>query len=349
MRNPIFVLADTIKVRLEFLMKIRHLPSLIIAFFVSACGGGGGSAPPATVPPPPPPPAANELVIDAANAKPAVRVAYGATVESMGTGETVGGAGISMSPGDDFSKPFVGPAMPGALTRVMQKDLNKPLIGLCLGGAGTETVTGNIAVLGTLTAGDTINIAYMDCDTGFGEVLNGRIETTVAVFSGDLISGLFLLDTQVLLIDFEIATAADTITSNGDFSASIDTTGTPLVLLSISGDMLTVVSMAGTDTLTDFSTSQTVDATPPVPYTLSSSGTVNSTQLSGVISYTTPVTFQGVGDAYPFAGELLVTGDGNATIRLIALDATNVRIETDSNGDGVVDSTENTTWDDVAL
>ena len=55
-----------------------------------------------------------------------------------------------------------------------------------------------------------------------------------------------------------------------------------------------------------------------------------------------------MGADYPFAGEMLITGANNATIRLIALDSVNVRIETDTNGDGVVDATEDTTWDDIA-
>ena len=34
--------------------------------------------------------------------------------------------------------------------------------------------------------------------------------------------------------------------------------------------------------------------------------------------------------------------------RLIALEAANVRIETDTDGDGTVDDSEDTTWDDIA-
>ena len=68
-----------------------------------------------------------------------------------------------------------------------------------------------------------------------------------------------------------------------------------------------------------------------------------------MIDYTTPVTFQGAGDGYPFAGELLVTGANNASIRLVVIDAVNVRIDTDTDGDGEVDDSETTTWDDIAL
>ena len=130
---------------------------------------------------------------------------------------------------------------------------------------------------------------------------------------------------------------------------SIDTTGNPIVTMGISGSSMTTVTDSVTTTMTDFDTSQTVDASVmPEPYTLSSSGSINDSNLAGMISYSTPVTFQGMGADNPFAGEMLVTGANNATIRLIALDSINVRIETDADGDGTVDSTEDTTWDDIA-
>jgi hypothetical protein len=81
---------------------------------------------------------------------------------------------------------------------------------------------------------------------------------------------------------------------------------------------------------------------------MDTSGTVDSTDLGGIIDYSTPVTFQGAGDGYPFAGELLIVGANNASIRLVALDDTNVRLDTDIDGDGEVDESETTTWDDIA-
>jgi hypothetical protein len=68
-----------------------------------------------------------------------------------------------------------------------------------------------------------------------------------------------------------------------------------------------------------------------------------------VIDYDTPVTFQGQGADYPFAGELLITGADGGTIRLIATGNNNVTIETDTDGDGTLESSEDTTWDDIAL
>jgi len=318
-------------------------PALLIA---AACSGDNSfNNPPANQPPP----AGNSpMVVTADNSKPAARVAYRSTMESNSTGGFVGDTGIAGSTGG-FQKPGVESSFSGVLTRAMQKVPLGPDTYDC-GVSGTQTISGELASLFGLTPGDRINVDAADCDDGLGEVVNGRIEMTITAFSGDLVAGLYLLEIDVMLIDFEVATATDTVLTNGDSSVSMDTTGLPIVVMSISGNMLTSQSLGSTETLSNFSSAQTVDTSVvPEPYTLTASGTVDSTQLSGVISYSTPVTFQGAGAAYPYAGEMLITGANNATIRLIALDEINVRIETDVDGDGVVDATEDTTWADIAL
>ena len=318
-----------------------------IAMVLTACGGGsdGGSAPPPSVPPPP---NQSPITVTSANSKPAVRVAYGATMQSVGTGDLVGGSGLASSPGG-YQKPGVQSSIPGVLGRVVQGVPLGPDSYDC-GVSGFQTISGDLANPLTLSVGDRINVDATNCDDGLGEVINGRMEMTVALFSGDILSGLYLMEMDVLLIDFRVTTATNDITSNGDSRVSIDTSGTPMLLLGISGTSLTNVSTAaGTETMTGFDTSQSVNTgTFPEPYTLASSGRVNSSQLTGYFDYATPVTFQGAGGAYPFAGEMLITGEGGGTIRLIALDEVNVRIETDVEGDGTVDSTEDTTWDDIA-
>jgi hypothetical protein len=50
-------------------------------------------------------------------------------------------------------------------------------------------------------------------------------------------------------------------------------------------------SNSGTGTVSGYSTTQTVDTSVvPEPYTLSSSGTIDNTELAGEIDFSTPVT-----------------------------------------------------------
>jgi hypothetical protein len=328
-------------------MSIRFVLSLSIALLLSACSGSSYDTPPA-----PPTGGGTSLSIDSSNAKPAIRIAYGATAQSVDTGGLVDESGVASTPDGGFSKATASDTASGILVRFMQKDPFGPFIEDCIS-RGTMTMNLDVNpltfVVGELSIGDKIFVDYADCDNGLGETLNGSMEFTVADFSGDLALGLYRLEMDVLLIELAVTTATDTVTSDGDATVVVDTTGNPMVLLSISGNSLVAVSAASTETVTSFLTTQTVDTSViPEPYTLDSSGTVNSSQLAGVIDFETLTTFQGMGAAYPYAGVLLVTGNGSA-VKLIALSDSTVRIETDPEGDGIFVLLEETTWDDIAL
>ena len=122
------------------------------------------------------------------------------------TGGLVGDTGIASSPDGGLQKPGVQGRIGGLITSSLQKPPVSETVGCGpTGTTGTQTITYDFANLGTLTAGDTIVIEAMDCDEGFGEIINGRIEMTVSVFSGDLLfTGLYLLDMNVLLADFKV-------------------------------------------------------------------------------------------------------------------------------------------------
>ena len=253
---------------------------------------------------------------------PLLRLAYGATAQSVDTGGLVDESGVASTPDGGFAKATASDTASGILVRFMQKDPFGPFIEDCIP-SGTTTINLDVNPLtflaGELSVGDQIFVDYADCDSGLGEVLNGRMEFTVANYAGDLALDLYRLEMDVLLIDFAVATATDTVTSNGDATVVVDTTGNPMVLLSVSGNSLATVSAASTETVTSFLTTQTVNTSViPEPNTLDSSGTVDSSQLAGVIQFETLTTFQGMGAAYPYAGVLLVTGEGSA-VKLIAL------------------------------
>lgn len=336
----------------------RLYPFLLsVAVLLSACGGdvSGFVETPQVSPPPPPPPVggSGELVVNNANSKPAARAAYASTMDSIETGGMVGSGGIASSSPGNLQKVQIEKTLTQLATRApLQLEIG-PLIENCLQ-AGSMTVSGDLATGLPYSVGDTISIVASDCNDGLGEIINGRIDITVTAYTGDILFGpTYSLGMDVLLTNFQVATATDMDLSNGDSAVTLDTTGDPLVVMSISGVSLSTVSNSGTEITSNFQTAQTVDtsvAAGSEPYTLAASGTLNSTQLGGEIIYSTPVTFQGAGAGYPFAGEMLISGANGATIRLIALTETTVRIEVDADGDGVVDigGTEDTTWDDIA-
>jgi len=93
----------------------------------------------------------------------------------------------------------------------------------------------------------------------------------------------------------------------------------------------------------NFSMTITVDNNTSA-YTLTAGGTFASTALGGTITLSTPVALSGVGTANPNAGTVKLVGEGNSSVTVTPLDATNVRLEVDSNGDGSSDATIDTTW-----
>jgi hypothetical protein len=317
----------------------RVLVALLIPLaMTAACGGGDGAS--ATRPPP-----AADLPIDSGNAALASAVAW-RSASGSGRFASLAGGGIA-SNGGGISKPTARRAATGILGDIVSNAPFGPITNACAV-SGTLTVSGDLADPLTLTAGDTIRAEYEACDDGQGEIVDGTIDSTVEAFSGNILSGAYDVTMRIELTDLDVTAGNDHLLGNGDATATLDTTAAPFVSTTVSGDSLASTTNGASATLSAFSFDQTVDAgLSPAPYTLAAAGTLDSSELAGVISYSTPVTFEGDDVEYPHAGELRVSG-ANSSARLIALDNVNVRIEVDSNGDGAVDQTIETTWAELA-
>lgn len=321
-------------------MNFARLSVLSASAMIAACGSGGdqfgGAAPPST-----------SFAITSANAMTAARVSWEAVIASGDFSDLGGSLGVTTATPGGFAKATQPPGPAGYLVNVLQKVPFGPEVYPCLNG-GAVTLTGDVADPLTLTVGDTFTALYELCDDGVGEVIDGSIDFDVGEFTGDLLTGNYMLSMDTVLTNLQVVTGTDTITNNGDATVSLDTMLAPNVSASVSGTSMTVDSNASSATLRNYLSSQTVDGNVQErPFTLSASGAVDSTRLAGVVRYSTPVIFAGEGLEYPGSGALLVEGD-NSSARLIAVDNINVSLEIDANGDGVVDVTIDTTWEDLA-
>jgi hypothetical protein len=331
-------------------MKLRYPALLLTCMSVAACsedtsfsgktsnpppagggGGGGGGA----------------LVITSTNAPVAMSVALTAAFESGAVGDIIGTLGLGTANVGNMNKVSGGQFFSGTLANAMQQAPFGPFDQPCLV-SGMITLSGDLAdPLGiSFAAGDTLTVVATDCDDGLGEVTNGTIDYLFTTVTGDILLGPpYRLVIDVDLTNFQVADSADTKTSNGSATVSIDTTTDPIWSVSINGPLLTTDTTTSSETISDFDMTQTVDTlVVPTPYTMVSNGTVDSTDLNGTVGYSTPVMFEGSGEAYPFTGQFLVSGE-NSSVLLTALDEINVRLESDFDGDGVADETTDTTWD----
>ena len=318
---------------------MRSLPLSIIAvsLLFSGCGGSGdsftGEGPPET-----------SFPIDGSNGVAATRLAWEAAVASGGLADLGAAAGLTSSAGNGAAIAERAPRHEALVFNVVSMIPFGPEVFPCDGGAGTVTVSGDLAIPGTLTPGDTFLIVYELCDEGFGEVIDGTIGLTVRDFTGDAFLGLYLLSMDANIDALSVTTAGDTIVGNGDATITLDTTETPYIEATVSGTVLTLDSPTSMETLRNYSSAQSFDGNlSPAAYTLEASGTLDSSQLPGDLAYSTETTFVGNEGEYPNAGVLVVRGD-NSSARLNAIDATNIRIDIDSNGDGVTDETIDLTW-----
>lgn len=321
-------------------MKRLPISLLATALLTSACGGGDGSPFGGTDP------VSDSFGIDSGNGVAAARQSYAAVLASGGIAELGGPAGLSSAPTDGSAVARQAITPDELALDVVSLIPFGPDVEPCLGGTGTVTLSGDIAVPGTLTTGDVFRIEYDLCDEGQGEVIDGVIELTVRDFSGDLFLGTYLLSMDALIETLSINTGTDTLIADGDATITLDTQDTPYIATSVSGSGITQSSNAGTETLTGYSSNQTLDGNQdPAEYTMEAAGRLDSSQLPGVVDYSTVTTFRGFVPAYPREGSLLVRGD-NSSARLVVVDDSNVRVEIDSNGDGEADDVIDLTWDE---
>jgi hypothetical protein len=211
---------------------------------------------------------------------------------------------------------------------------------------GSVTVSGNIANPLTVTAGDFLDYAWDNCDDGLGQIINGVIGMTFTEFEGDLLAGRILLGVSLAVGNFRIAEGNDFSMADGDLALTIDSRTQPRTIVETLGSLFVVSNPNSTETLTGFSSTVTEDTSVfPSNFTKTAAGTVSSTQFAGSVNYDTPAAFQSAGDAYPYAGEMRVSGENNAALRIIVLGGDSLRIEADYDGDGATDATITTTWD----
>jgi len=332
----------------------RALIALIIPLlFIAGCGADNRKFNGDFVNPLPP---AGAFDIDAGNALGVTAVTYDALLQS---GELAGLAGsIDDSLGGGLTKGSFNRQVGGVLNAVVQAaDPLEPIVGECFNEGGTVTFTFDIIdplilLGGMFSVGDTVLIEYLNCDEGFGEIVDGTIDGTIDAFAGDIFSGNGYAMTMAMnLTDFQVDIGSDVFTSNGDATAALDTRVSLYVSASVGGSLMTTDRNNSSEVLTDYSSAQTLDLNlDPTEYTATALGTLDSTQIDGLVDYSTPVGFLAFDLNNPHLGQLLVTAE-TGSARLIAQEnAIDVVIEVYSTSDGTGEPVEtiNTTWAELA-
>jgi hypothetical protein len=211
---------------------------------------------------------------------------------------------------------------------------------------GSVTLSGDISSTQTLTAGDVIAFEFADCDDGI-IVISGLFELTIVSFAGDFVSGLVSFEVDAALGDFHVTENGVTSPSvDGNVTLGLDLTVSSSIGLSASSSGLDVDDGGSVLTLEQYVLSETRDAVTGA-YTRIVSGRVTSSAFFGAVDFETSAALESVDDGHAYTGRIEISGAGGAMIEIIVLDSTAVRIEVDENGDGTIDRSIDTTWDEL--
>ncbi len=221
------------------------------------------------------------------------------------------------------------------------------------GTAGSLSVSYNDADnSGTLTTGDTQSATFSNCYSLLdGTTINGGFSLAALTISGTPSLPLtpWRVSATFTVTNLQFIDSSGNYTVNGAFSYSGNTTDGVLITASFTGSSLTVRKASGPQlTLTNFNLVGTGDNN-TTAYSEYGSGRIADPDLGGYVNFKTPssASFKGVADFYPNSGSMTVTGANNSSVKLTAIDSTNVRLQVDTNGDGVVDYTVIKPWSSV--
>lgn len=316
---------------------------------LSACGGGGGGG---SSPTDPGPPAPAMLGINASNYQAVGQATVSSALFLGDTGGVLTGAQSSADPRLVRHVVDVARLALGSVS-------DRPVL---LGGAEVrDTVAcsqgGSLAVTtndannnGKLDTGDSLTLDAQGCKED-GAVMQGRISLAVQGLTGVYDSNNFSATMSMTLNSFSVVTGSNTAQGDGVLTLSISQTpagvgevtlATPRLLLSgrVAGQ---TVSM----TLADTRLSVRTDSLNGVARTTTTYASTLTSSLfeSKQVTISTPLALVTTGrDVYPSSGQLLVRGDGGSTLRITALNATQVRLEADAGGDGTYETSVIKTW-----
>jgi hypothetical protein len=325
---------------------------MISAAILAGCGGGGGgsSATPTTA-------GTSAITITSTNAP---DVAANAVNASDGLTQSGGASSLITGVTVNTSNTASHGLLNASLQQIYKAIENLPAANLPVGVTttlpptacqygGTISATVTAANSITVSNGDSMSITANNCNTGTS-ILNGGFNTTFSHLSGQ--PGSYSAWSGTLAMTFnnmKITKGTEAEQFNGDMTVGITQRGHLDADASISGNSLQLIlSHSGTTvldrTLSAFAYSGTVNSNLE---TYSDNFTITgnlSNAGNGVLTVTTTTAFKQLSGAYPYQGAFKVTGAGNTSLTVTALDNTNVRLDIDKTGDGVTDETVNTTW-----
>jgi len=214
--------------------------------------------------------------------------------------------------------------------------------------SGTADVSGLITTAGTYSAGDSLDANFAACVRG-AERLDGAMLFNVGSFNGTVGSAVSVTGN---VTETNLRRGADGTchVGLGSFVTSFDVgfANTGFITAGSTADTFDISAGGRHQILSNASVSALITIGQPGTVSRESSGTLTGTDLTGSFGYASivPDVFVVDGDSTtgPSSGELLVVASDGSSMRMVAVDNLNVRLDADYDGDTMIDEQVFTTY-----
>ena len=242
-----------------------------------------------------------------------------------------------------------GPALPATATGLVITSSFD-----CDNAGGRYTLAGNDANNNNLyDAGDTLTFTFSNCTLG-GDTANGSAAITIKSLSGNLNSDVYNGSFGVTMTALALGGASGRYTGDGQFDVTLVGTAAHTGSETISAASFKSVAVFGSQTssrrLSNFSVNEThVPDAGGQRSSIRFEGTVATAGFDNrSVAATTATPFVIAGGArYPSSGQAMVAGVALGVVRVTVVDASTVRFELDSNGDGFYETTTTRNWSEL--
>ena len=212
--------------------------------------------------------------------------------------------------------------------------------------SGTVTLSGNSTNDPvTVSVNDVFSLVFDTCDDGDGYTIDGGFCLKVMELYGDPRTDVFRIRYSVWDIGLTVASdGVNYIASANGFFLAWDSLAFPVIVLTPSPYSLQLSSQDDIYFISNENLSLTanVDVSPITKVREASTYRMKSDFLGDYLSYETIVPLKAADNQNPESGEILVTGNG--TVRIVIESSASVRLEIDTDYDGIVDDYQYTTW-----
>jgi hypothetical protein len=301
-----------------------------MAIMLAACGGGGGGGGGgANVPTAP-------IIITGANAE---AVASDVYVASTGVVDSGGMVMAAQTTSAAPPKPLLGRVTAKVAALIEQYETSSQ----------SQTVVGAVttypcAVSGSYSIddnGSSVALTFSTCSDSTGEWINGSISVTNIAGNVDWSDWTATVNMNMTV---HIEGFPDTSLSGSYNFHFVEDPNTLAFAITMSGSSLTMNEGSETAVLSNFNLTFSDDAF----LAYSGTFTLASTGLGGSVAVTMTGFQQYYYNDYPHAGVMTVTGEGSG-LRLTVIDATQVTLDVDVDGDDVYDTSTNMFWTDFGV